>query len=97
MAGLILPVEGGKMQEIVEETVTEITPLESNAVCDVCIAPAFVRVQLNSGNLDFCGHHYAEVEPAMKAAQYPVLDNRSRLSNRIRYIDMWNDTPMGRK
>lgn len=47
-----------------------------------CGAQAFVRVQTNSGELLFCGHHYAGYELAFMSAGYQVDDQRSRINDK---------------
>jgi hypothetical protein len=85
------------MQDTIDETVTDIPAISAGKLCDRCqIALAYVRVKLTEGFLDFCSHDYNELKN-MGLEGYPILDNRNVLSNRIRYIDMWIDTPTGRK
>lgn len=48
--------------------------------CDRCRAPAQVRVELPSGRLDFCKHHYDSHADALTAAGAQVLiDQRPSL------------------
>ena len=39
------------------EDVKEVTKLVATDRCDVCGAQAYIRVQLDSGELLFCAHH----------------------------------------
>lgn len=48
--------------------------------CDKCGVRAHVRVVLSAGNLDFCGHHYTELEQALQASSLYVFDYRGELS-----------------
>jgi hypothetical protein len=84
-------------EETVTETVTDIPAIEPGTLCDRDqVALAYVRVKLSEGYLDFCGHCYEELID-LGLSEYEILDNRYQLSNRMRYIDMWANTPAGRK
>lgn len=48
--------------------------------CDRCGVKALVRVVLNAGNLDFCGHHYSELEQALQSSALYVFDHRGEAS-----------------
>lgn len=52
--------------------------LTSKDRCDKrqCSAPALVRVVTPSGDLDFCGHHYALAEHAIKPVASYIQDER---------------------
>lgn len=39
------------------EDIREVEKLVANDRCDVCGAQAYIRVQLDSGELLFCAHH----------------------------------------
>lgn len=66
--------------ELVTPTLAPNTPLTAIDRCDRCGAQAYVRVSLLSGGeLLFCGHHFAEYGPALKAASAHVHDETSRL------------------
>lgn len=47
--------------------------------CDSCSAEALVWVKGVSGELFFCGHHYAKNEEALKDFAYEIVDERSKL------------------
>ena len=53
-------------------------PIKATDRCDKreCNAQALVRVVTPSGDLDFCGHHYAIVEWSLIAVAVFVLDQR---------------------
>lgn len=55
-------------------------PLTLSDRCDECGAQAFVRVFLPSGDLLFCGHHFAEKEPTFVARGYEIQDERDRIN-----------------
>jgi len=44
--------------------------------CDRCGARAFVRSLHADGPLDWCGHHFATNEEALRKTALGVLDNR---------------------
>jgi hypothetical protein len=50
--------------------------------CDRCGSEAYVWVNLISGDLQFCGHHYADNEDALKPFAIEVVDEREKLSVR---------------
>ena len=47
--------------------------------CDRCGAQAFVRVELATGDLLFCGHHYARYSRSLRASAIAVHDQTDRL------------------
>ncbi|GAB3558494.1 DUF7455 domain-containing protein [Spelaeicoccus albus] len=47
--------------------------------CDRCGAQAYVRVELNSGDLFFCRHHSNEHLEALKPAALRIHDETARL------------------
>jgi hypothetical protein len=57
--------------------------------CDKCGVQAFVKVTTNSGELRFCGHHYAENEEKIAELGYTTEDNRAKLLLRDFDIDVW--------
>lgn len=63
------------------ETVETLPDLTGHDRCDNggCNAAAYVRVRVSTGDLVFCGHHYARHESAVVAAGAQIRDERSRL------------------
>lgn len=47
--------------------------------CDSCSAEALVLVKGVSGELMFCGHHYAKNEAALIKFAYEIVDERAKL------------------
>ena len=47
--------------------------------CDRCNAQAFVWVNGVSGELFFCGHHYAKNEHALKSYAFEIIDERDTI------------------
>jgi len=48
--------------------------------CDACGAQAYVWVKGMSGDLLFCGHHYAKADgEKLKAFAFETIDERERL------------------
>lgn len=47
--------------------------------CDRCNSQAFVLVKGVSGELMFCGHHYAKHEESLSKYAYEIIDERDRL------------------
>lgn len=45
-----------------------------------CGAQAFVRVQLQNGDLLFCGHHFAFYEYIFASHGYPIQDEREKIN-----------------
>lgn len=47
--------------------------------CDRCDAQAYVHAKGVSGELYFCGHHYAKVEKSIGKWAFEIIDERERL------------------
>ena len=47
--------------------------------CDQCYAEALVLVKGVTGQLMFCGHHYAKNEKALSVFAYETIDERDKL------------------
>jgi hypothetical protein len=47
--------------------------------CDQCYAEALVLVKGVTGELMFCGHHYAKNEAGLANFAYEVIDEREKL------------------
>ena len=47
--------------------------------CDQCSAEALVLVKGVTGELMFCGHHYAKNEAGLAKFAYEVVDERKKL------------------
>lgn len=67
---------------MVEETTEKVYVLNAKDRCDSCNAQALVWVNLLSGDLMFCGHHYAKNEEALKPYVIEVVDERSKINAR---------------
>ena len=50
--------------------------------CDSCGAQAFVLVQLLSGELMFCGHHYTKYSDKLNNSAYAVIDERGFINHK---------------
>lgn len=48
--------------------------------CDKCGSQAYVLVKGMSGELYFCGHHYAEHEDALNNFAYETIDERDYIN-----------------
>ena len=68
---------------MIEEKVEKSFTLNATDRCDSCSAQALVLVKGVSGELMFCGHHYAKNEKALSNFAYEVIDEREKLNNRI--------------
>ncbi|WP_460997871.1 DUF7455 domain-containing protein [Trueperella pyogenes] len=55
-------------------TVLETPILTAADRCDACSAQAYVRVELASGQLFFCGHHARERMPALEKVAISIID-----------------------
>jgi hypothetical protein len=69
-----------KLESNAEEGNTVDKELLATDKCDRCFAQAYVRVLINSGELLFCGHHYAKHEENLKNIAIKISDQRFRLS-----------------
>jgi hypothetical protein len=49
--------------------------------CDRCGAQAFILVKGVSGELYFCGHHYAANEKALIKFSYEIIDEREHINS----------------
>ena len=49
--------------------------------CDRCAAQAFILVRGVSGELYFCGHHYAANEEALIKFSYEIIDEREHINS----------------
>lgn len=66
---------------MVEETIEKPTyVLTAKDRCDACSAQALVWVNMLAGDLQFCGHHYAKHEEALKPFVIEVIDERSKIN-----------------
>jgi hypothetical protein len=58
--------------------------LTFNDRCDQCSAAALVLVKGVTGELMFCGHHYAKNESALSKFAYETIDERKKIQkNRL--------------
>jgi hypothetical protein len=87
--GLTADTRGGECQERVEgmsQTATESTPSDLDAQqltaadrCDLCGAQAYIRVQMNSGELLFCAHHGKKYQEKLTQVATDWHDESARL------------------
>jgi hypothetical protein len=54
--------------------------------CDRCSAQAYVRATGVSGELYFCGHHFAGMEDSLSKWAFEIIDERDKL-NQNKLID----------
>ena len=54
--------------------------------CDRCSAQAYVRATGVSGELYFCGHHFAGMEENVSKWAFEIIDERDKL-NQNKLID----------
>jgi len=62
-------------EEVVEKQYV-LSPIDR---CDQCSAEALVLVKGVTGELMFCGHHYARNEKALAEFAYEIIDERDKL------------------
>jgi hypothetical protein len=48
--------------------------------CDRCSAQAYVKATGVSGELYFCGHHFAGMEESLSKWAFEILDERDKLN-----------------
>lgn len=65
---------------MVEDTTEKVYILNAKDRCDSCNAQALVWVNMVAGDLQFCGHHYAKHEEALRAFVIEVVDERSKIN-----------------
>jgi len=69
-------------EEVLEDKKEYILTL--NDRCDQCSASALVIVKGVTGELMFCGHHYAKNESALSKFAYETIDEREKIQeNRL--------------
>jgi hypothetical protein len=71
------------MTKTKEEIKYELTALDR---CDRCSAQAYVKAVGVSGELYFCGHHFAGMEESVSKWAFEIIDERDRL-NQNKLID----------
>jgi hypothetical protein len=71
------------MTKTKEEIKYELTTLDR---CDRCSAQAYVKAVGVSGELYFCGHHFAGMEESLSKWAFEIIDERDRL-NQNKLID----------
>jgi len=71
------------MTQTKEEIKYELTALDR---CDRCSAQAYVKAVGVSGELYFCGHHFAGMEESLSKWAFEIIDERDRL-NQNKLID----------
>jgi hypothetical protein len=72
------------MNMTVDQEVEELIPVKEYILgpvnrCDQCYAEALVLVKGVTGELMFCGHHYAKNENALAKFAYELIDERHKL------------------
>jgi hypothetical protein len=50
--------------------------------CDACQAQAFVYLKGVTGELYFCGHHYAKNEEKLKSWAFTIIDARDTINSK---------------
>jgi hypothetical protein len=65
------------MPKTKEEIKYELTALDR---CDRCSAQAYVKAVGVSGELYFCGHHFAGMEESVSKWAFEIIDERDRLN-----------------
>jgi hypothetical protein len=71
------------MTKTKEEIKYELTALDR---CDRCSAQAYVKAVGVSGELYFCGHHFAGMEESLSKWAFEIIDERDKL-NQNKLID----------
>jgi hypothetical protein len=78
-------------EEHMSQTATESTPSDLDAQqltaadrCDLCGAQAYIRVQMNSGELLFCAHHGKKYQEKLTQVATDWHDESARLFNEQR-------------
>ena len=76
--------EGNNMETTVVEELESVETDTMNATdrCDACKSQAYVWVNGVSGDLLFCGHHFAKSEDKIRAYAFEIIDERHKLETR---------------
>jgi len=64
---------------MVEEVKEETDQLNAHDRCDRCNSQAYVWVNGVTGDLLFCGHHFAKNEEKLRAYAFEIVDERHKL------------------
>jgi hypothetical protein len=64
---------------LIEETVEETDSLNATDRCDSCGSQAYVWVNGVSGDLLFCGHHFAKNEEKLRTYAFEIIDERYKI------------------
>lgn len=67
------------MSTMVEEVKEETDQLNAHDRCDRCNSQAYVWVNGVTGDLLFCGHHFAKNEEKLRAYAFEIVDERHKL------------------
>lgn len=65
--------------ETMEKKIQSLTALDR---CDRCQAQAYVAVKGLSGELLFCGHHFAKHQEALELWSYQIIDDREFINKK---------------
>jgi hypothetical protein len=75
MMGNPIIAELSTQEDLIEET----DILNAHDRCDSCNSQAYVWVNGVSGDLLFCGHHFAKNEVGLRAYAFEIVDERHKL------------------
>ena len=64
----------------VTEVTEQVATLSAKDRCDSCGAQAYVAVLFETGELDFCGHHYHAYEGKIGLTAVRITDERWQLT-----------------
>lgn len=67
------------MSTMVEEVKEETNQLNAHDRCDRCSSQAYVWINGVTGDLLFCGHHFAKNEEKLRAYAFEIVDERHKL------------------
>jgi hypothetical protein len=65
-----------------EKVETREVELKVTDRCDACSAQAFVYLKGISGELYFCGHHYAKNEEKLQSWAFTIVDARDTINSK---------------
>ena len=64
----------------IKEELPRVATLTFQDRCDSCGAQAYVTVLFETGELNFCGHHYRTYESKLSTSAVRVVDERWQLT-----------------